>query len=214
MRRSVRQGFFQKLVRNDFFLLADRLKSKKQRTSDQVDDPPVSTSESSSSLVKTNLPGLEFLDEADEAPSDTDTEPDSNVDSRSLGKNHSDYPGIVFFDSLRVHSKRRVAATLREFLQMEYDHKKSVSKGSPIRKLFNVETTPMIEAAVPQQANYVDCGLYILQYVEDFFAHRSSTINFYLASTFNNWCNQAAMGSSKRKKILNVINQHKIAKVD
>lgn len=196
--------------------LENRLKSKKQRTSDEKEESSASTSSASESAapsLKPNLPGMEFLDEADEALSDGDVESDSMADSSKVSKNHSDYPAIVFFDSLRSHSKRRVAATLREFLQMEYDHRKNVSKGSPTRKLFNVHTMPAIEAAVPQQANFVDCGLYVLQYIEDFFAHRSSTNNFCAASTFAKWCDHSLMGSSKRRKIFNVINQHKITKL-
>jgi Ulp1 family protease len=116
------------------------------------------------------------------------------------------------FDSLRAGSKNRVAATLREFLQLEYDHKKTLPVGSLARKIFNLDTIPTIEAAVPQQPNYFDCGLYILQYMESFFAHRSPTNNFQLSTTFANWCEKNLMGSSKRKQIFSIINQHIIPK--
>jgi len=118
------------------------------------------------------------------------------------------------FDSLRAGSKNRVAATLREFLQLEYDHKKTLPVGSLARKIFNLDTIPTIEAAVPQQPNYFDCGLYILQYMESFFTHRSPTINYQLSTTFANWCDKNSMGSSKRKEIFNIINQHVIPKED
>ena len=118
------------------------------------------------------------------------------------------------FDSLRAGSKGRVAATLREFLQLEYDHKKTLPVGSLARKVFNLETIPTIEAAVPQQPNYFDCGLYILQYIENFFVHRTATVNFQSATTFANWCEKNSMGSSKRKQIFDIINQHVIGKQD
>lgn len=116
------------------------------------------------------------------------------------------------FDSLRTGTKNRVASTLREFLQREYDHKKPLPVGSTGRKIFNLDTIPMIEAAVPQQPNYFDCGLYILQYMESFFTHRSPTINYNSPSTFSNWCEKDSMGSSKRKQIFDIINQHVIPK--
>jgi Ulp1 family protease len=127
-------------------------------------------------------------------------------------KNRSKSPSIIIFDSLRIASKTRVAATLREFLQLEYDHKKTLPVGSLDRKLFNIDTIPTIEAAVPQQRNYSDCGLYVLQYIESYFAHRSTKINFQLSSTFSDGCEKNLMGSAKRKEILNVINQHIIPK--
>lgn len=134
--------------------------------------------------------------------------------SSSPSKTRSKTPAIVMFDSLRSGAKNRVSATLREFLQMEYDHKKPLPKDSSARKIFNSDTISAIEAAVPQQPNYFDCGLYILQYIESFFSHRSPTINFQSASTFADWCETNSMGSSKRKQIFQIINQHTIAKVD
>jgi len=84
--------------------------------------------------------------------------------------------------------------------------------GSLARQLFNMDTIPTIEAAVPQQRNYSDCGLYVLQYIESFFTHLSSTVNLQSSSTFSNWCEKNLKGSSKRQEILNVINQHVILK--
>lgn len=121
-------------------------------------------------------------------------------------------PAIVIFDSLRAGSRNRVAATLREFLQLEFDHKKTLPVGSLDRKIFNCDTITAIEAAVPQQANYFDCGLYILQYIESFFAHRSPAINFQSPDTFADWCDTLTTGSSKRKQIFDIINRHTIVK--
>lgn len=73
-------------------------------------------------------------------------------------------PCILIFDSLKSASRARIIATLREYLHVEYktkhngeerDFSKNVVKGACPR--------------VPQQTNYTDCGLYVLQYVETFF---------------------------------------------
>jgi Ulp1 family protease len=84
--------------------------------------------------------------------------------------------------------------------------------GSLDRKLFNIDTIQTIEAAVPQQKNYSDCGLYVLQYIESYFIHRASKMNLPLCSTFSEWCEKNLKGSTKRKEILNVINEHVIVK--
>lgn len=167
------------------------------------------TSDSSASpSSKSTVHISDSREEADEVQSDSDTDYESNIEAYLNQKKNSQYPAIVIFDSLRIQSKKRVAATLREFLQLEYDHKKALPTESLARKLFNIDTIPIIEAAVPQQLNYFDCGLYVLQYIESFFAHRCSTINFCSSSAFVNWCEKTSMGSSKRQQILNVINKY------
>ncbi|CAH1402245.1 unnamed protein product [Nezara viridula] len=73
-------------------------------------------------------------------------------------------PSILIFDSLACTSRSRVCATLREYLLIEWkvrhrgklrDFSKDVFKGAVPK--------------VPQQTNYIDCGVYVLQYVEAFF---------------------------------------------
>lgn len=72
-------------------------------------------------------------------------------------------PCILIFDSLAGASRAKVVATLRDYLRIEYrvkhghdrDFSKNVMKGASPK--------------VPQQTNYTDCGLYVLQYVEAFF---------------------------------------------
>ncbi|CAF3880691.1 unnamed protein product [Rotaria magnacalcarata] len=168
--------------------------------------------EASSLCLTSNIHPIEVLDEADEVTIKNDNQINPNSEKAPNRKNRSQTPAIIMFDSLRTGPKNRVAATLREFLQLEYDHKKTLPVGSSARKIFNLDTIPTIEAAVPQQPNYFDCGLYILQYMEKFFAHRSPTINYQLLSTFENWCDKNSMGSSKRKQIFDTINQYVIPK--
>ncbi|UJR23682.1 hypothetical protein I4U23_026665 [Adineta vaga] len=179
----------------------EQLKSKKKKLNDSIVINGTHEKETSKSDIRT----IEIVDEADEASTD-------NEKLIETGKNRSQTPAIILFDSLRTGPKNRVAATLREFLQLEYDHKKPLPVGSSARKIFNLDTIPAIEAAVPQQPNYFDCGLFILQYIESFFAHRSPTINLQSSATFANWCEQNSMGTSKRKQIFDIINEHFIPK--
>jgi Ulp1 family protease len=184
------------------FLLDDGSKSKKKKRSTKIDHPMASKSINNNS---SDAYSIEICDDADEVISDNDIALTVNIESLVSTKTHTLSPSIIIFDSLRIASKNRVAGTLREFLQLECDHRKTLPVQPSTRKLFNVDTIPTIEAAVPQQRNYFDCGLYVLQYIESFFAHLSS-------STFSNWCEKNLMGSTKRKEILNVINQHVISK--
>lgn len=72
-------------------------------------------------------------------------------------------PCILIFDSLAGSSRSRVVATLRDYLTCEYKAKMGVEK---------IFTKDVIKGAcpkVPQQTNFTDCGLYLLQYVEEFF---------------------------------------------
>lgn len=157
---------------------------------------------------------IEIADEADEVIADSDNSSRTTNENSITQKNRSQTPAIIMFDSLRAGTKNRVAATLREFLQLEYDHKKTLPVASLARKIFNLDTIPTIEAAVPQQPNYFDCGLYILQYMENFFHHHSPSINYQLPTTFASWCEKNSMGSSKRKQIFHIINEHVIPKED
>uniref|UniRef100_A0A4Y0ANM4 ULP_PROTEASE domain-containing protein n=1 Tax=Anopheles funestus TaxID=62324 RepID=A0A4Y0ANM4_ANOFN len=74
-------------------------------------------------------------------------------------------PCILIFDSLTGASRSRVVATLRDYLTCEYRAK--MPDKPP--KLFNKLNMPGHCVKVPQQNNYTDCGLYLLQYVEHFF---------------------------------------------
>jgi sentrin-specific protease 6/sentrin-specific protease 7 len=194
------------------FLLDDQFKSKKKRRSARIINHTERDNLNTKTSSKSNTHPIEVLDEADEVASDEDNPLKVNIETLVNSKNRSKAPAIVIFDSLRIASKTRVAATLREFLQLEYDHKKVLPMGSLERKLFNIDTIHTIEAAVPQQKNYSDCGLYVLQYIESYFVHRSSKMNFPLSSTFSEWCEKNLKGSTKRKEILNVINEHVISK--
>ena len=191
------------------FCLDKQIKQKKKKKSTEPVVQSTTEQNPSESSSTSQIHSIEILDEADEVTTDTTT---TTTENSITPKNRSQTPAIIMFDSLRVGSKTRVAATLREFLQLEYDHKKTLPSGSLARKIFNLDTIPSIEAAVPQQPNYFDCGLYILQYMESFFHSRSPTINYQLPTTFADWCEKTSMGSSKRKQIFDIINEHVIPK--
>ncbi|CAL1674389.1 unnamed protein product [Lasius platythorax] len=72
-------------------------------------------------------------------------------------------PCILIFDSLAGASRARVVATLRDYLSCEYVAKLG------IEKTFSKDTIKGACPKVPQQSNFTDCGLYVLQYVESFF---------------------------------------------
>ncbi|XP_023294312.2 uncharacterized protein LOC111677422 isoform X1 [Lucilia cuprina] len=74
-------------------------------------------------------------------------------------------PLILIFDSLAGASRSRVVATLRDYLTCEYKIKMT---GAPLHT-FNKDNMPGHCVKVPQQNNFTDCGLYLLQYVEHFF---------------------------------------------
>ncbi|KFP73270.1 Sentrin-specific protease 6, partial [Apaloderma vittatum] len=72
-------------------------------------------------------------------------------------------PCILLMDSLRGPSRSNVVKTLREYLEVEWE----VRKGN--KRSFSKEVMKGSNPKVPQQNNFSDCGVYILQYVESFF---------------------------------------------
>ncbi|XP_025163785.1 uncharacterized protein LOC105182689 isoform X2 [Harpegnathos saltator] len=72
-------------------------------------------------------------------------------------------PCILIFDSLAGASRARVVATLRDYLSCEYLAKLGEEQ------TFSKDTIKGACPKIPQQSNFTDCGLYVLQYVESFF---------------------------------------------
>ena len=66
------------------------------------------------------------------------------------------------FDSLLGPSRSRVVQVLKEYLLVEWSIKRG---GAEYNKQLIKGTVPK----VPQQTNYSDCGVFMLQYVESFF---------------------------------------------
>ncbi|KAI4483443.1 hypothetical protein M0802_013385 [Mischocyttarus mexicanus] len=102
-------------------------------------------------------------------------------------------PCILIFDSLAGASRCRVVATLRDYLSCEYVAKMG------IEKIFSKDTIKGASPKVPQQSNFTDCGLYVLQYVESFF--KDPIKNYTLPiKTLKNWFEEIVV-TRKREEI-------------
>ncbi|XP_058147059.2 sentrin-specific protease 6-like [Dasypus novemcinctus] len=105
-------------------------------------------------------------------------------------------PCILLMDSLRDPSQSNVVKILREYLEVEWE----VKKGS--KRSFSKDVMKDSNPKVPQQNNFSDCGVYILQYVESFF--ENPILNFELPMNLTNWFPPPRM-RTKREEIRNVI---------
>ena len=74
-------------------------------------------------------------------------------------------PCILIFDSLQTGSRAKVAATLRDWLKCEY--KTKMPDGQT--REFTKDNMRGCCPKVPQQPNFSDCGVFLLQYIESFF---------------------------------------------
>ncbi|XP_036141062.1 uncharacterized protein LOC105830930 isoform X2 [Monomorium pharaonis] len=101
-------------------------------------------------------------DEEDETDQSEENKTQINVKLEEQ-KEFVKIPCILIFDSLAGASRSRVVATLRDYLSCEHVAKLGVEK------TFSKDTIKGACPKVPQQSNFTDCGLYVLQYVESFF---------------------------------------------
>lgn len=99
-------------------------------------------------------------------------------------------------DSLRGPSRSNVVRTLREYLEVEWE----VRKGS--RRSFSKDVMKGSNPKVPQQNNFSDCGVYVLQYVESFF--ETPILSFELPMNLTDWFPRPRM-KTKRDEIRNII---------
>ncbi|XP_006897031.1 PREDICTED: sentrin-specific protease 6 [Elephantulus edwardii] len=105
-------------------------------------------------------------------------------------------PCILLMDSLRGPSRSNVVKILREYLEVEWE----VKKGS--KRSFSKDVMKGSNPKVPQQNNFSDCGVYVLQYVESFF--ENPILNFELPMNLANWFPPPRM-RTKREEIQNII---------
>ncbi|KAG8582042.1 hypothetical protein GDO81_007896 [Engystomops pustulosus] len=129
----------------------------------------ISYSESPDDQKKGDEEFIDFSDDQDnlDESSDDGGLADDNFTSEA-GKWHlkpllCKQPCILLMDSLRGPSRSTVVKTLREYLEVEWE----VKKGS--KRSFSKEYMKGSNPRVPQQNNFSDCGVYVLQYVESFF---------------------------------------------
>jgi len=70
-----------------------------------------------------------------------------------------------------AHETRDVAKYLRLWVQQEWERKKRRSPEEPTLKV-DAETLPICPPKVPLQSNSCDCGVYLLQFAEQFLRDR------------------------------------------
>ena len=112
----------------------------------------------------TNATNAAATANANSQNSNTSTQNNSNSNNKST-QQAIKQPLILIFDSLAGASRSRVVATLRDYLSCEY----KVKQAKAVPHIFNKDNMPGHCVKVPQQNNFTDCGLYLLQYVEQFF---------------------------------------------
>ncbi|XP_052089832.1 sentrin-specific protease 6-like isoform X2 [Mytilus californianus] len=105
-------------------------------------------------------------------------------------------PCIMVMDSLAGQSRQRIINSLKDYLQVEWNCKKSQT-GS-IREKFKGASPK-----VPQQTNYSDCGVYVLQYVDSFFEDPIFNFSFPMKSLAN-WFTEERV-TRKREEIKELV---------
>ncbi|XP_051868814.1 sentrin-specific protease 6 isoform X2 [Pristis pectinata] len=121
---------------------------------------------------------------------------DNSSESVPWGQQPSKQPCILIMDSLRGPSRTNVVKILREYLEVEWEMRKA-SKRS-----FTKDMIKGSNPRVPQQDNFSDCGVYVLQYVESFF--ENPIPSFELPMNLMDWFPQQQV-KKKREEIRNVI---------
>ncbi|XP_029984460.1 sentrin-specific protease 6 isoform X2 [Sphaeramia orbicularis] len=123
----------------------------------------------------------------DSAPSDSATASRLNLCKQ---------PCILIMDSLRGPARSTVVKTLREYLEVEWEVRKSTQRS------FGKDVMKGSSPRVPQQDNFSDCGVYVLQYVESFF--ENPIPSFHLPMNLSDWFPQQRM-KTKREEIRELI---------
>ncbi|KAG9493727.1 hypothetical protein GDO78_001547 [Eleutherodactylus coqui] len=146
----------------------------------------------------------EFIDFSDDQDNLDESSDDGGLDDNftsEAGKWHlkpslCKQPCILLMDSLRGPSRSTVVKTLREYLEVEWE----VKKGK--KRSFSKDYMKGSNPRVPQQNNFSDCGVYVLQYVESFFENPIQS--FDLPMNLTDWFPQQRM-KTKREEIRNLI---------
>ncbi|KAM4608942.1 uncharacterized protein ACJ7VT_014817 isoform 7-T7 [Polymixia lowei] len=105
-------------------------------------------------------------------------------------------PCILIMDSLKLSLHERVFKLLREYLQSEWEVRRSSVRD------FSVEQMKGSHCRVPLQDNSSDCGLYLLQYVESFL--KDPVVHFDLPLCLERWFPRQQV-RRKRDEIRNLI---------
>ena len=174
------------------------------------------------SIIPINGAKLNLLDSLDENRDEIEAEEDEMIDqddlrfyAKKMGKKQSDadkdkmeldddeatpvkQPCILIFDSLRGGRRARVAAQLREYLQCEWNARKPGQERSFTHQNFKGNCP-----RVPQQPNFSDCGIYLLQFIESFFTSPIGDFTLPLIQLQNWFSNETV--KNKRQDIAKLI---------
>uniref|UniRef100_A0A4W3GY91 Ubiquitin-like protease family profile domain-containing protein n=1 Tax=Callorhinchus milii TaxID=7868 RepID=A0A4W3GY91_CALMI len=121
---------------------------------------------------------------------------ESSSESVPWGQRPSKQPCILIMDSLRGPSRTNVVKILREYLEVEWEMRKGR------KRYFTKDVMKGSNPRVPQQDNFSDCGVYVLQYVESFF--ENPIPSFELPMNLMEWFPQQRV-KKKREEIRNII---------
>jgi len=105
----------------------------------------------------------------------------------------------LIFDSLGGSKRSQVIATLRQYLTCEYKSKHPLEPAKAFTK-YNIEG---INVKVPFQRNFTDCGLFVLQYVEEFLHLHPFKVRLPIQN-MEDWFHQDE-ATRKREAIANLI---------
>lgn len=124
----------------------------------------------------------------------------SLVSSEKRDRRDSKTPCILLMDSLgavRNGGRAKLTDPLRVLLECEFREKKGK------KQEFNWDNIPDRRIRVTVQDNYYDCGLYLLQYVEQFLKDPDAIAGSE-STDFRDWVDRKIM-SDKRNKIQDII---------
>lgn len=138
-------------------------------------------------------------DDSEMASEDSDTENPPQPQEQRVKQ-----PMILIFDSLAGASRNRVVATLRDYLTCEYLMKEKQAGRVPASTtVFTKDNMQGYCVKCPQQNNFTDCGLFLLQYVEHFF--KDPILNYKVPiKQLVNWFENIVV-TRKREEIANLI---------
>ncbi|KAL4649020.1 sentrin-specific protease 6 [Arapaima gigas] len=141
----------------------------------------------------------------DQSSSQDECSEDGTLADDTLGSSQSEWtsratickqPCILIMDSLKGPTRSTVVKTLREYLEVEWEARKGTQRS------FGKDVMRGSSPRVPQQDNYSDCGVYVLQYVESFF--ENPVPSFHLPMNLSDWFPQQRM-KKKREEIKELI---------
>ncbi|KAL4464804.1 hypothetical protein ABPG74_011365 [Tetrahymena malaccensis] len=93
-------------------------------------------------------------------------------------------PCLVYFDSFGLLDPK-YSNMIRLYLNKEYETKKKCIIQKNI--VYNERTLPSHQPLIPRQTNYVDCGLYLLEYVENFLNDPQQILRLFNNTEYDEW---------------------------